>query len=49
MASKRLTINLPIEVWDRLDEQARAAGTTIGTHTKNLILARDKRQQDKKK
>lgn len=41
---KRLTVSLPIEVWDRLNAEAKQSGKTIGTFTKDLIVARDERK-----
>jgi len=45
--TRRLTIALPVEVWDRLNAEAAEHSVSIRTHLKNLIVARDKRRQDK--
>lgn len=46
---KRLTLALPDDVWQRLADEADAHGTSIGTHVKNLIVARDSKRQEVKK
>lgn len=46
--SKRtLRTDLPADVWDRLAAEAAAKGLTLAAHARNLIVARDKKQQDK--
>lgn len=43
--SKRLTLDLPADVWERLDEEAQVAGKRIAGFTSDLIIARDTRKQ----
>lgn len=43
-AHRRLTISLPVAVWDRLDLEARAAGGRIAGYTEDLIIKRDERK-----
>jgi hypothetical protein len=41
---RRLTTSLPVDVWDRLDAEARAQGITVATLLRRLVIARDKRE-----
>lgn len=45
--TKTIRADLPIDVWDRLAAEAAAKGMPLGRHLRNLIVARDKRQQSK--
>lgn len=46
--TKRLTVDLPAEVWDRLNAEAAAKGQKIGLFAKGLIITRDEKVQQKK-
>lgn len=42
--SKLLRLDLPDDVWDRLNAEAAASGLKIGLYVKRLIIARDERR-----
>lgn len=46
--STRLTINLPEDVWDRLNAEAAEHGQKIGTYLRNLIVKRDTKRHGAK-
>lgn len=41
---RRLTLDLPVDVWDRLDAEARLDGQRIAGFTQGLIVKRDDRK-----
>lgn len=43
--TRRLTVALPDDVWDRLDAEAADHGKTIGAYLKQLIITRDAKRQ----
>lgn len=45
--SKLLRLDLPDDVWDRLNAEAAAKDQKIGLFVKQLIIARDAKVQDK--
>lgn len=45
-ANKRLTIALPIDVWNRLHAEAKQSGKGIGTFAADLLIARDERKNN---
>lgn len=45
---KLLRVDLPADVWDRLNAEAAQAGLKIGKHAQELIVARDARKHGKK-
>lgn len=47
--SKLLRTDLPDDVWDRLDAEAKEAGMKIGLYLKQLIIERDKKRQTRGK
>lgn len=40
-AHRRLTLELPVEVWDRLDAEAQSKGQRIAGYAQLLIMTRD--------
>jgi hypothetical protein len=47
--ARRVTLDLPLDVWERLDAEGRADANSrrIGEYLRDLIVARDKRHQRK--
>lgn len=46
-AMRRLTLDLPVDVWDRLDAEARVKGQRIAGYTQLLIVTRDEKKQNR--
>jgi len=46
---KRLTLDLPADVWDRLDIEAIEHGQRIGGYVAGLVIARDERRVSRNK
>lgn len=46
-AHRRLTLDLPVEVWDRLDAEARDNGQRIAGYLRDLTVKRDTKRQAK--
>lgn len=44
---RTLRTDLPNDVWDRLAEEAAAAGVPLGRFARNLFVARDAKRQAK--
>lgn len=44
----RLTIDLPPDVWHRLEDEAAAEGRKIGPHLRRLVIDRDTKRQARK-
>lgn len=44
---RTIRTDLPTPVWDRLADEAAALGIPVGRHLHNLIVARDKRRQER--
>jgi macrodomain Ter protein organizer (MatP/YcbG family) len=42
--TRTIRTDLPVEVWDRLAEEAAAKGIPLGRLLRQLIVARDKRK-----
>lgn len=42
--TRTLRADIPNDVWDRFAEEARAKGITVGTHLRQLLVARDKKR-----
>lgn len=40
-AHRRLTLDLPVDVWDRLDAEARESGQRIAGYLQYLVVKRD--------
>lgn len=38
---RKVTLSLPVDVWDRLDIEATATGKRIGGYLQDLIIKRD--------
>lgn len=47
-ASRRLTLDLPVDVWDRLDAEAQANGMRIAGYLRNLAVKRDAKRHGAK-
>lgn len=45
---KRLTLDLPADVWDRLDAEAQANGQRIAGYLQQLTIKRDERKNGAK-
>lgn len=45
---RRLTLDLPVDVWDRLDEEAQTHGQRIAGYTQMLINKRDEKMEKKR-
>lgn len=46
-AHRRLTLDLPVDVWDRLDAEAQQNGQRIAGYLRDLTVKRDGRRQAK--
>lgn len=46
-AQRRLTLNLPVDVWDRLDAEAQEHGQRAAGFLRNRVITRDKNRQKK--
>lgn len=44
---RRLTLDLPVDVWDRLDAEAQTRGQRIAGYTQSLIMTRDSKRQSR--
>lgn len=47
-AHRRLTLDLPVDVWDRLDAEAQANGMRIAGYLRNLAVKRDAKRHGAK-
>jgi hypothetical protein len=45
--TKLLRLDIPTEVWERLNAEAMSSGQKIGKFTQDLIVARDARKHKK--
>lgn len=46
-AHRRLTLDLPVDVWERLDAEAQDHGQRIAGYLRNLTVTRDAKRQDR--
>lgn len=46
-STKPIRADIPTDVWDRLADEATAAGVPLGRYLRNLIVRRDEKRHGK--